>query len=78
MAPYFNAVQKYLAGKPELFALSHVNLQIDNAWFWRSKVIKRERAQRKKQCGPTAPTLTPSSPYTLHRAARMAIVTTLR
>ena len=40
MAPYFNAVQKYLAGKPELFALSHVNLQIDNAWFWRSKVIK--------------------------------------
>ena len=36
MAPYFTAVQRYLASKPELYALSHVNLQIDNAFFWRT------------------------------------------
>ena len=64
MAPYFNAVQKYLAGKPELFALSHVNLQIDNAWFWRSKVIKRVTMQHSANAvHPQHPpiALTPSS-----------------
>jgi len=35
MAPYFSAVNNYMASKPELFALSHVNLQVDNAFFWR-------------------------------------------
>jgi|EP00966_Prymnesium_polylepis_P191976 hypothetical protein len=34
MAQYFSAVARYLA-RPELIALSHVNLQIDNAFFWR-------------------------------------------
>ena len=36
MASYFEAANAYLASKPELFALSHINLQIDNAWFWRA------------------------------------------
>jgi len=35
MTPYFTAVQNYLAKFPELMAISHINLQIDNAWFWR-------------------------------------------
>lgn len=33
-APYATGVGNYL-NQPELFALSHVNLQIDNAFFWR-------------------------------------------
>ena len=36
MAPYFPAVERYLNSRHELFALSHINLQIDNAWFWRT------------------------------------------
>lgn len=36
MAPYFTAAMHALAAHPELHVLSHVNLQIDNAWFWRS------------------------------------------
>ena len=36
MAPYFTAAMHALAAHPELHVLSHVNLPIDNAWFWRS------------------------------------------
>ncbi len=36
MAPHFTAVADYLSSRDELVALSHVNLQIDNGFFWRS------------------------------------------
>ena len=31
MAPYFTAASAYVASKSELFTLSHVNLQVDDA-----------------------------------------------
>ena len=34
-ARYSTAVQNHLSSRADLFALSHVNLQIDNAFFWR-------------------------------------------
>jgi hypothetical protein len=49
MAQYFTAASIYLAQFPELVAISHVNLQIDNAWFWRKSggegVSPRERLE---------------------------------
>ena len=37
MAQYFPAAQAYLAHDPRFIALNHVNLQIDNAFFWRDE-----------------------------------------
>jgi len=38
VAPYFTDISRlYIANKPEYVAAMHVNLQVDNAYFWRDE-----------------------------------------
>jgi len=50
MAPYLTAAQRYVASKPELHALAHANLQIDNAFFWRAS-DERDPDKVRLECG---------------------------
>jgi len=50
MAPYFAAAQKYIASKSELVACSHTNLQIDNAFFWRTD-DETDPSKAQLECG---------------------------
>ena len=36
IAPYFARIQKQTAANPDHTFFTHINLQIDNAYFWRS------------------------------------------